>query len=150
MIRIVDANVKKIPRNIYRLIRSFIDSSTKTTYIWNIGVRMGSIVRFVKFGKWILVIYITEKGLSAELCGYGIKIVYNPDILLEISDGKEVVFKSETIEEIVKIYFESDGPYMEPIPATYLIEKFDFYINAVSMALAQEQNKDTSIQTNVN
>ena len=146
MVVIINAKVIKIPKSVYRLVRSFVDSSKSIRYVWNFGVKMGEMVRFTKFGKWVLKIYITEKGLSGELEGYGVKVKYDPDVLLEISIGKEIIFRTETVEEIVATYFESDGPYMEPLPLSELIEKFDFYINAVSMLLS----KETSIQNNVN
>jgi len=145
MVVIVNAIVKKIPKNAYRVIRSFVDSSKSIKYHWNLGVRIGNLVRFVKFGRWILKVFIAEKGLSIELEGYRTKIVYNPDLLLEISVGKEVVFKAESFEKIATTYVESDGIFMEPLPLADLIDKFDFYINAVSMVLAQEQNKETNV-----
>ena len=148
MVVIVNAVTKKVPKNVYRLVRSFVDSSSKVTYIWNFGVKMKEMITFIKFGKWILKVYITERGLSAELEGKGAKVVYNPDLLLEIYDGKEIVFKAETLERIVATYIESDGPYMEPIPLSTLIEKLDFYIDAVHMIIStpsdqkQEEKQD--------
>jgi len=146
MVVIVEAKIEKVPKSVYRLIRSFVDSSRSIKYIWNFGVKIGNMVRFTKFDKWVLKVFMTEEGLSAELEGYGVKVKYDPDILLEVSVGKEIVFRAETPEQVVATCFESDGPYMEPLPLSELIEKFDFYINAVSMLLS----KETSIQNNVN
>ena len=145
MVVIVNAITKKVPRNVYKLIRSFIDSSSKVTYIWNFGVKMKEMITFIKFGKWVLKVFIMQRGLSAELEGKGAKVVYNPDILLEIYDGKETVLKLETVEQVVATYIESDGVFMEPIPLSLLIEKLDFYIDAVQMIistdLAQKQEE---------
>jgi len=154
MVQIIDAKIVKVPKNVYGLVRSFVNSSLSLIYIWSFEVKMGDVVWFIKPGKWILKIYKTEEGLSAELCGYGAKIVYNPDVLLEISLGKEVIFRSRSFEKIVTTYIESDGVFMEPIPLSLLIEKLDHYIDAVNnyvkIITGQEQNKETSIQNNVN
>jgi len=143
MIQVKSADIKKVPRNVYRLIRSFIDSSLSDRYHWNTGIKLSKLTTFTKFKRWRLKIYEMDNGISIELCGYGAKIVYDSDFLLEVSIGKEIIFKSESIDETIKVYFESDGPYMEPIPLFHLIEKFDIYIDTVGKyiktALAQEQ-----------
>ena len=115
MVMIINAITKKVPKNVYKLIRSFVDSSMANKYLWNLGVRIGNIIRFTKFGKWILKVFIVEKGLSIELEGYRTKIIYNPDLLLEISVGKEVVFKAESFEKIATTYVESDGIFLSLI-----------------------------------
>jgi len=142
MVVIVNAIVKKIPKNVYKLIRSFIDSSLSIKYPWNFGVRLSTLTTFIKFKKWHLKIYETKGGLSAELEGYGAKVIYNPDILLEIYDGKEIIFRAESFEKIVATYIESDGPYMEPLPISALIEKLNFYIDAVHMLISTPSDQE--------
>jgi hypothetical protein len=52
--RVVVADIIEIPASLYRLVRSFVDSSEKDKYIWNIGVAIGDYVIFTKPGKWVL------------------------------------------------------------------------------------------------
>jgi len=142
MIQIIDAKIVKVPRGVYKLIRSFIDSSLSSKYHWNTGIKLSKLTTFTKFKRWRLKIYEMDNGVSIELCGYGAKIVYDPDFLLEVSIGKEIIFKLESIDEAIKVYFESDGPYMEPIPLSLLIEKIDHYIDAVESYIKKTSSQE--------
>jgi len=149
MIQVVNADIKKVPRNVYRLVRSFIDSSLSDKYHWNTGIKLSNLTTFVKFRRWRLKIYEMNNGISIELCGYGAKIVYDPDFLLEISIGKEVVLKLETDNEAIKTYIESDGPYMEPLPLIDMIEKLDHYIDAVmsyTKTVSDQEQKSVCVE----
>lgn len=44
----------KVPKKIYNTIRSFVESSPREEYDWNVGYDIGDKVVFEKQGKWIL------------------------------------------------------------------------------------------------
>ena len=60
--KVVEMNILKISPKCYNVIRSFIESSKKEEYTWNIGIATNNKIYFIKEGKWLLV--IEETGIK--------------------------------------------------------------------------------------
>jgi len=59
----------QVSKDVYNIIRSFVESSPKPEYEWNTGIDMGNYVMFVKQGKWILKVWkeVRKGDVVAEL-----------------------------------------------------------------------------------
>jgi hypothetical protein len=50
--------IHNVSRQVYNTLRSFVESSDKSTYPWNVGVKLNNdVVMFEKKGRWRLLIY---------------------------------------------------------------------------------------------
>ncbi|RLG86887.1 MAG: hypothetical protein DRO39_01910 [Thermoprotei archaeon] len=54
MPRIVEPRLIRVPAHAYRAVRSFMESSLRDDYPWNVGVVMDNVAIFSKPRKWIL------------------------------------------------------------------------------------------------
>jgi len=133
MVKVIDANVVNVKKNIYRVIRSFVDSSTKDSYHWNTGVRVGDVVTFTKMNKWTLRIIKTQ--CTAILASDDVEVVYRPchqcsnGSMLEIYYRGKIELAIPTLEEAVKTFIVADVPYATPLQLIDLIEKMQYYMS---------------------
>jgi hypothetical protein len=56
----------EVSKELYRTVQSFINSSKKPVYVWNVGVRTGNKITFVKPTKWVLEIDMNPEILPHE------------------------------------------------------------------------------------
>ncbi len=61
-----EVKITSVEKWVYNTIRSFVESSSKETYEWNIGTKLGNRVEFEKPTKWLLRIY-TEISVDEEV-----------------------------------------------------------------------------------
>jgi len=55
--KLLEAVMVEVSKELYRTIRSFVESSSKSKYSWNTGINYtNSLVKFVKPGKWELTV----------------------------------------------------------------------------------------------
>jgi len=68
--KIIEPRLVEVSRKIYRVIRSFVESSSKPIYEWNVGrlVNENTVV-FKKLGKWMLTIWVEDEKVFIKLCG---------------------------------------------------------------------------------
>ena len=128
MVKVVDANIIKVKKDIYRVVRSFVDSSLKESYHWNIGVKMGEEVVFTKMNRWSLTIITNQ--CTAIITGSDVEIIYKhcSDKLLEIRHRGKVELEVFSMEDVIKTYLVTDAPYATPIPLVDLVEKIQHYL----------------------
>ncbi len=114
----IEVGVVAIPKKLYNLIRSFVESSSKSEYSWNEGYRLGNVVTFRKKGKWVLEIY-TEASEPGN--GQGTVIA---SLAGNCVDVNVVVWKARDIERVTKI----EQSYLNPddLICTYEIDKIHY------------------------
>jgi hypothetical protein len=59
--KVEEARFLKVSKHCYNVLRSFLESSEKSTYPWNTGIKIGSMISFTKTDKWRLNLYLQEK-----------------------------------------------------------------------------------------
>jgi len=136
MVQVVDANIVKVNKNVYRVVRSFVESSRKNQYHWNVGVRYGDEVIFNKMNKWILRI-VKNQCVAVLASDYGVEIIYRPchdkcssdGSMLEIYHRGKIELTVATIEDAIKTFVTADVPYAIPLQLIELIEKMQYYMS---------------------
>ena len=75
MVRISDSVVKAeirettvvdVSKELYRTVQSFVNSSSKPIYTWNVGVRIGNKAFFVKPSRWVLEVDLNPEVMPHE------------------------------------------------------------------------------------
>lgn len=61
-----NAVIFELPKHIYNIIRSFVESSDRIVYDYNVGVRLKNEIFFIKEGKWILKIICKDEFSERE------------------------------------------------------------------------------------
>jgi len=128
MPKIIKPNFIKIPARAWRAIRSFLDSSLKDSYSWNVGVDIDGTAVFTKHGKWELHTY-KDSGIpvrelfTVDLVSLvkvrGTRVIVGLDLLTaDLSDPNFHVH-----------YLVPDGdvPFSYPIPLKDLVDKMLLY-----------------------
>jgi len=129
MPKIVKPNLIKIPAQAYRAVRSFVESSLKDEYPWNIGVNLNGTAVFTKPNKWVLRCWRDNSGI--------------PHRSLESPDGTTVIsVDADCIVNVINChpinlskpefhtYFlvpDSDVPYAYPISLKDVVDKMLLY-----------------------
>jgi len=126
--RIVEARIHSVPRTVYRVFRSFVESSPKEIYYWNTGVLVGNEVVFEKRGKWKLVISLKEKSVALEKRQRTALIIRRENGQWRMSiEGIPEVFPVET-NVLYTNYIVSDVPFARPIAFSEIIEKIEEFV----------------------
>ena len=102
---IENAVIFELPKHIYNVIRSFVESSDRIVYDHNVGIRLKNEIFFIKEGKWILKIRNKDEFSERESIVSLISYSNNTEILdMFIVEGK-LVLRIYTYEfEINNIY----------------------------------------------
>ena len=131
MVQVVDANIKSVPKNVYRVVRSFIESSMKDQYHWNVGVKVGEEVTFTKMNKWRLTV-LRNQCTAVLTSPHDVEIVYKQcsDKLLEIRHRGKVELEIFSMEDAIKTYVTADVQYATPLPLIDLVAKIQYYLSA--------------------
>jgi hypothetical protein len=148
--KVVDANTVKVSAQLYRVVKSFLNSSLKTIYLWNTGVhqyrRFGEwswedVVTFRKAGKWTLK-YIdkVEQNPPSEAKSENYVVLETPNLRSHIKfDGVRV----EVVDPVVAFTIDAhknpvelertllvpdrDLPFAEPLSLAEVVEKMALY-----------------------
>ena len=136
---VVEAKVYSVPGYVYSALRSFTESSDKSKYPWNTGVKVGETVIFTKIGRWTLCIYLHLPGVEAssiaELCA---AVKPHKPVLVLWSNGKmEVSTATQSITvdftddyQLLSIFITSDVPFANPVSLYEVKEKLQRFFKA--------------------
>jgi hypothetical protein len=130
MVKVVRAEVHEVSRACYNVIRSFVESSTRDEYIWNIGVIVGKVALFKKPGRWALEIY-PEEGVVLLRGRRGIAFSVEVDLPLVRVKACDMLFEVTDLAKLLPIYFTSDVPYAEPVSLYDVVRKVLAYRDVV-------------------
>jgi len=135
---VVDAERIEVSKRLYNTVRSFMDSSLKSKYSWNVGVHLCKTVMFRKYNRWILV--ADENGIVLH-CGY---FEVTCDV---IWDGNKVhihdrgkIIDIDITEQPFKYFIVPDEevPYAAPISVFDLAEKLRMYFTIAAEHMRNE------------
>jgi len=129
MPKIVKPNLIKIPARAYRAVRSFVESSLKDEYSWNVGVLHGNVATFTKHGKWTLRTF-TEGGLSVRalhLPDGSLIVKYNTRALTVIASNEIVIDCDKPDLHTYFLVPSEEVPFARPISVAELIDKLNKY-----------------------
>jgi hypothetical protein len=117
--RVVEAKFIQTSRDAYNVLRSFVESSMKDQYTWNVGVLREDFVEFIKPGKWRVVI-TAEKAQLISLKTYKVVAELDKKLLIEQHE-----FDTSDIAELVRTFVapEEPVPYATPIRVLDVFEK---------------------------
>jgi len=128
--RVIEPKLIEISRKTYRVIRSFVESSSKNGYEWNIGLQINqNSVLFTKHGKWNLLIY-QDDSVHIELCGTKLS-----EVVLEVNNKKLKIegyeFNIDDLETLMSIAFVSAlrQPFDRPISLYEIVSKLREYVS---------------------
>ena len=141
MVKVVEAKIIELPKSIYNTLRSFVESSLKEKYPWNVGVRLENIVKFIKSGKWQLEINVENNNVALlDRQGRPIVIYERPKLTVYFND-----FDINNYTDLLVTHFYADVPYAEPIQLAEIYSRLVYYIVAVEDYL---KSLKTQTQTN--
>ena len=140
---VVDAERIEVSKRLYNTVRSFMDSSTKTIYHWNIGVHLHRTVMFRKYNRWILVADV-ENGNIVLHCGYFevvCDIIY--DGKLHIHDRGNIIEIDIAHPDAFKYFIvpSEEVPYAAPISVFDLVEKLKIYYTAAAEHMKEHEEE---------
>jgi len=122
----------EVPRSIYRILRSFVESSNKPEYIWNIGRRINeNTVMFEKPEMWTLTVYADDNNVNVELCDT------KNNTVMEYRDGKIVI--EEHVFDVISVYDDEmqmlvafmpalRKPYDRPVTLHEIVKRLKEYV----------------------
>lgn len=128
--QIIEAKVHKIPRHTYNIIRSFIESSDKPKYVWNVGIKLENSITFTKPGKWRLVVFLPSPQDNQEE-----KIYSVIELLTETGKTSFVIWSNGELEvgdikvktdddlSLLSTFITSDVPFAYPISFYAIVRK---------------------------
>lgn len=132
--QIIEYQLIEIDKFKYSTIRSFIDSRLKSSYPWNIPLKLKNVVEFVKLGRWRLTCTVSET-LACELRNKYGKIILK--YYIAEGEGKENLVIDGKLFEIdyslngLNIAFSSSTPFARPIKIVEILERIWFYTDKI-------------------
>ncbi len=137
--QIIEYEIREISKMKYVTIRSFIESSTKMKYPWNVGLKLGRAVEFVKLGRWRLSCTVSDTFSDTLACvlrdRYGFTVL---EYYYAVAEGKEkLIINGGSVEleyysnNNLNIAFSSAVPFSIPIKIIEIFEKLRFYIDKI-------------------
>jgi len=138
-IQVIKPEVLRVEKETYNIIRSFVESSTKAQYSWNVGILRGNVAIFEKPGKWELVVEIIpnrpEKRAMLTARHTFIKVDIEPGFKI-IGLEHELWVRDINDAKKFDIIPSEDVPYARPISLAELLNKIMMYVDAVVNAYA--------------
>ena len=135
--RIVKPKSLKVDKKTYNVIRSFVESSTKTQYPWNIGILRNNIAVFEKAGKWTLIVEMIqnrpEKRATLTARNVFIEIDIEPGFKIIGLTEHELWIRDTNDAKKFDIVPAEDVLYARPISLTELLNKIMIYVDATTM-----------------
>jgi hypothetical protein len=128
MVKIVFPNIVRVEPKIYNVLRSFLESSTKDEYSWNVGIVLPNshVVEFVKQDKWIL--NINHGSIILQDSKYNqVLLIEGGRSTLTIKPG---VYEDVENPDITYILPDPPVPYYIPLNLRDIMEKVEIYRQA--------------------
>jgi len=139
---VVDAERIQVSKRLYNTVRSFMDSSTKPIYPWNIGVHLYRTVMFRKH-KWILIADVENENITLY-CGY-FEVTCNVayDGKLRITDRGNIIEIDTADPEAFKYFIvpSEEVPYAAPISVFDLAEKLKMYYTVAAEHMKEHEEE---------
>ena len=121
--------IRSIDKKVYNTIRSFVSSSTRPGYIWNIGEQLGDKITWRKPGRWKLVCYPSTEEAVCDLYNRDFKTV---DVKFVIKPTKTLIHVAGSVyERDSKVAFTADVPNAVPIPIVTLLYRLAHFVRCV-------------------
>jgi len=144
MVKVIFPTIIRVEPKVYNVLRSFLYSSTKDKYSWNIGVVLPNshVVEFVKQGKWILNInhksaILFDKNYKQVLLVEPFRYILetNDSYFEELRDRVVLTVKDgsyEEVEDLQTTYIipEPPVPFYLPLPLSQIVDKTKIYNKA--------------------
>jgi len=127
----------KVDKETYNTVRSFVESSSKIEYSWNVGIFRDNIAVFEKSGKWKLTIEMIqnrpEKRATLTAKNVFIKIDIEPGFKIVGLTERELWVRDINDAKKFDIIPSEDVPYARPISLAELLNKIMMYVDAPMM-----------------
>jgi hypothetical protein len=141
--------VVEVDPEVYRTIQSFVESSRKTIYPWNIGIKTpaGAII-FEKYEKWKLVVSGNVATLYTSRGRYAVILVYHDFGEYEVTISG-VTFKSTSEDFDVRTIFikpSRELPFWRYISLDEIMQAFRDYVAVEEAPQVQQEQIQTQAQ----
>lgn len=122
--------VVEVDKELFSLLQSFVDSSTKLSYPWNKPYFAApvseegkpNIVTFKKSGRWMVEIFLDQ-------CLVVLRREKKPIYVVDIYPSRnEIRMGEKKFDENVEFIPKGNEPPQVPLPAKAIIEKGEFYL----------------------
>jgi hypothetical protein len=144
-----EAKVVEVPADLYRAIRSFVESSPKPKYPWNTGINYTNTIKFVKPDKWELEIELKSE-IREDLYGCPIRLkslnppgdchhicfkiekdpIYNRPVINMYVLPELVKFENVDDIELHKyVVYSKDVPFARPITLHEIVKRINHYVD---------------------
>jgi len=138
--RVVKPEVLRVDKETYNVIRSFVESSTKIQYPWNVGILRGDVAIFEKPGKWELTVEIIpgrpEKRATLIARNVFIKVDIEPGFKVTGLAERELWVRDINDAKKFDIVPAEDVLYARPISLAEFLNKIMMYVDAAVNAYA--------------
>jgi hypothetical protein len=130
-----EVQVVELEPRVYRVIRSFVESSDKDEYPWNRGYRLGNTVIFVKEGKWQLEIAVSIPKEELDKCNadkYAVIVSLNRVLHVYRECGEYVISIKQyefKFSDAYRVAFTSNVPFARPILLAEIISRISDYVS---------------------
>jgi len=122
-----EAKIIEVTPDLYRAVRSFVESSTKPKYSWNTGIKSGNTIMFIKPNKWELTVDLSIRIPEQLECPIWLRS------LLQTWKGIHICFKKEKDpiynRDVINMYVSFD-PLHEPVKFESL-DDFNLYLYSI-------------------
>lgn len=125
MVRVVKPQPVYVDKEVYNILRSFVESSIKDRYQFNIGVCVDNIAVFKK-SKWKLI--IMPKKVVLHDGRVSVHVIF--DSVYEIDINGQRIRTHENKLKMYNIVPDTEVPYMKPILLYNVISKALVYYEA--------------------
>jgi hypothetical protein len=126
-----------IDKEIYNILRSFVESSTKPIYPHNIGIVRDNVIVFEKRGKWRLAIEVQRRVAVLTARRVRVEFTIEPTCYRVAFNDQQFCVNTKEAKGY-DILPNDEIPYARPINMSNIIDKFLVYMDAAVEALSEE------------
>jgi hypothetical protein len=139
--KVEEARSVKVSKHCYSVLRSFLESSEKSTYPWNTGVKIGSMISFCKAGKWRLNLYVQERYGIVDL----VELEDSAGGIVAVLDTHKIIICGNQLTrdtDLLLYYVIPEEPVEFSIPLSFseIERKIKRYIDATGYPLGFVSN----------
>jgi hypothetical protein len=163
--QVVEAKDIKVSKRMYNMLRSFLESSMKKDYIWNVGVyrkeegreATEEAVTFDKDGKWTLVVKrvikrstelptLSSSEQSVTLCLHVAPYIKVLSDVVKIFDEEELEVPLDAVELKRTFFVNPLVPFSYPIRLADVIDKMEVYRSAAEDFMVEKAREELKAQ----